>query len=100
MLAFPGESERNRLMAKDRSLVRASDIGAWAFCRRAWYLAHVRGVPHARPEQLQRGTAAHTQHGQQVRRATSMQRIGLWLVLVGVALVAALGLALFMGWGF
>jgi hypothetical protein len=87
-------------MAKDRSLVRASDIGAWAFCRRAWYLAHVRGVAHARPEQLQRGNEAHAQHGQQVRRAGEIQRIGLWLVILGVALVALLLAALFMGWGF
>ena len=87
-------------MAKDRSLVRASDIGAWAFCRRSWYLAHVRGVAHARPEQLQRGTEAHTQHGQQVRRAGTMQRVGVWLVVAGVALVALLLAAIFMGWGF
>lgn len=85
-------------MAKDRSLVRASDIGAWAFCRRAWYLAQVRGVAHARPEQLQRGTAAHTQHGQQVRRADSMQRWGVWLVGVGALIVVLLAIALVMGW--
>lgn len=86
-------------MAKDRSLVRASDIGAWAYCRRAWYLAQVRGVRHARPETLQRGTAAHTEHGQQVRRAGTMQRIGLWLVVAGVVLIVLLAAALWLGWG-
>jgi hypothetical protein len=86
-------------MAKDRSLVRASDIGAWAYCRRAWYLAHVRGVAHARPEVLERGTQAHTQHGRQVRRAGVMQRIGLWLVILGVALLGLLAIAMVMGWG-
>jgi hypothetical protein len=85
-------------MAKDRSLVRASDIGAWAYCRRAWYLAHVRGVAHARPEVLQRGTEAHSQHGQQVRHAGIMQRIGLWLIIAGVLLIALLLLAALMGW--
>jgi hypothetical protein len=84
-------------MAKDRSLVRASDIGAWAYCRRAWYLAQVRGVSHARPEILQRGTAAHTHHGQQVRRAGTMQRVGLWLVIAGALLVVLLGVAALMG---
>jgi hypothetical protein len=87
-------------MAKDRSLVRASDIGAWAYCRRAWYLANVRGVAHARPEILQRGSEAHTLHGQQVRRAGTMQRIGLWLVIAGVILVALLIIAALLGWGF
>jgi hypothetical protein len=87
-------------MAKDRSLVRASDIGAWAFCRRAWYLANVRGVAHARPEVLQRGTEAHVQHGQQVRRAGAMQRVGLWLVIAGAILVVLLVAAAIMGYGF
>jgi hypothetical protein len=86
-------------MAKDRSLVRASDIGAWAYCRRAWYLANVRGVTHARPEVLERGTQAHTQHGRQVRQAGVMQRVGLWLLIAGVALVALLVIATIMGWG-
>ncbi|MCC6455687.1 MAG: hypothetical protein IT328_12125 [Caldilineaceae bacterium] len=86
-------------MAKDRSLVRASDIGAWAYCRRAWYLAQVRGVAHARPEVLHAGTQAHAQHGQQVRRAGQMQRIGFWLVIGGLALVGLLVIGALMGWG-
>ena len=87
-------------MAKDRSLVRASDIGAWAFCRRAWYLANVRGVPHARPELLQRGTEAHAEHGRQVRHAGKLQRAGIWLIIVGIGLVGLLVAAALMGWGF
>jgi hypothetical protein len=79
-------------MAKDRSLVRASDIGAWAYCRRAWYLAHVRGVAHARPEALQRGNEAHAQHGQQVRQAATAQRVGLWLITAGALLALVVGL--------
>lgn len=86
-------------MAKDRSLVRASDIGAWAYCRRAWYLANVRGVAHARPDVLQRGTEAHTHHGQQVRRAGKLQRAGIWLIILGVLLVGLLAIAASMGWG-
>lgn len=85
-------------MAKDRSLVRASDIGAWAYCRRAWYLAHVRGVAHARPELLQRGTQAHTAHGRQVRRAGQMQRIGIWLVIFALALLVLA--AVIISWSF
>lgn len=74
-------------MAKDRSLVRASDIGAWAYCRRAWYLAQVRNVAHSRPETLRQGTEAHTRHGQQVRQAGQMQRVGGWLILAGLVMV-------------
>lgn len=87
-------------MTKDRSLVRASDIGAWAFCRRAWYLANVRGVAHARPDVLQRGMEAHTQHGQQVRRAGAMQSVGLWLLIAGALMVVLLIAAVIVGYGF
>lgn len=71
-------------MARDRSLVRASDIGAYTYCRRAWYLAQVRGVAHERPAQLARGNEVHAQHGRHVRRAGQLQRVGVWLALVGL----------------
>ncbi len=78
-------------MTKDRSLVRAGDIGAWTFCRRAWYLAQVKGVAHRRPEVLAQGTAVHAAHGRQVRRAGQAQRLGLILTAAGLllALIAA-----------
>ncbi|HXF62475.1 MAG TPA: hypothetical protein VNK95_12720 [Caldilineaceae bacterium] len=82
-------------MAKDRSLVRASDIGAWAYCGRAWFLAQVKGVAHQRPEALVAGTAAHRRHGRRVAQATRAQRIGWWLAGIG-ALLAALMLMLLM----
>ena len=44
-------------MAKDRSLVRASYIGAWTFCNRAWWLSVVKDAAHANPDVLTRGTA-------------------------------------------
>jgi hypothetical protein len=75
-------------MAKERSLVRASDIGAWAFCHRAWYLAQVKGVAHARPERLAQGNVAHAAHGRQMRRAGQFQRVGLWLTLAALLLAA------------
>lgn len=79
-------------MAKDRALVRASDIGAWTFCGRAWYLAQVRAVAHASPEQLTRGSAAHVAHGERVRRAAQTTRLGR-LLLAAAALLALTALA-------
>ncbi len=64
----------------DRPLVRASDIGLAAFCRRAWWLARVQGVPHQRPVVLDKGVAAHKAHGQTVQRAQWQMRLG-WIVL-------------------
>ena len=50
-------------MPKDRSYVRASDIGAWNFCNRAWWLAKVQKAPHERPQQLDWGDQSHASTG-------------------------------------
>lgn len=68
-------------MAKDRSLVRASDLGTWQFCQRAWWLANVQEVAHERPELFAKGNAAHADHGHQVQQAARMRTIGLALLL-------------------
>lgn len=75
-------------MSKDRPLVRASDIGLWAYCHRAWWLAQVKGAAHENPQILSRGADAHTVHGARALRAQQIQRIGLWLLLIAVAVLA------------
>jgi hypothetical protein len=80
-------------VAEDRSLVRASDIGLWAFCHRAWWLANVAEAPHRNPAVLERGTAMHAAHGAQVVRARRLQRAAL---LLGVAALVLLVMALFL----
>jgi hypothetical protein len=80
-------------MTKNRSFVRASDIGLWAFCQRAWWLAQVKGAPHRNPVVLQRGESAHRAHGRTLVRAQ-------WLHVAGLALIVlALLLAGFMLFG-
>lgn len=77
----------------DRPLVRASDIGLAAFCRRAWWLARVQGVPHQRPAVLDKGVAVHKAHGQTVQRAQWQMRFG-WVAvalgMIGVGLILLL----------
>jgi hypothetical protein len=76
-------------MARDRSLVRASDIGAWAFCQRSWWLSRVKGVKHRDPAVLRRGNMSHARHGQQVVWATRAQQVGAVLILIGLIAIAA-----------
>jgi hypothetical protein len=83
-------------MAKDRSLVRASDIGAWTFCNRAWWLAHVQKAENENPEALARGTRAHKAHGRKVLRSDRLQRLGMLLIAAGLILA---GLAI-LAWLF
>jgi len=75
-------------MAKEPSLVRASDIGAWAYCHRAWWLAQVKGIPHRNPATLQRGNAVHAAHGQAVVQAVRLRRAGLLFVGAAIFLLA------------
>jgi hypothetical protein len=78
-------------VSQDRSLVRASDIGLWAYCNRAWWLAKVKGVPHRNPAVLDYGTAVHAEHGTQVKRAATAHRVG-WLLLIVAASLLVLAL--------
>lgn len=75
---------------QDRSLVRASDIGAWAFCHRAWWLAHVRGVAHHRPAVLERGRTMHLAHGRAVLQAQRLQQLGLIILVISLLLAGFL----------
>ncbi|MBI1294012.1 hypothetical protein GC175_03505 [bacterium] len=73
-------------MPKDRSLVRAGDIGAWVYCNRAWWLANVKDVAPANVAELDAGTRAHHAHGRTVRRAHQLQRLGYLFLAVGMIL--------------
>lgn len=84
-------------MAKERSLVRASDIGAYAYCRRAWFLAQVKGVTHSNPARLAAGVAAHAQHGKLVQRTGDTRRLAL-LLLLGGALLLLASVLVWWGW--
>ncbi len=81
-------------MAKDRSLVRASDLGAWAYCNRAWWLAQVQGAAHEDPAALARGDVAHQAHGRAVKDAGTLARAGMGLIALALAALGIWGLAL------
>ena len=82
-------------MKRDRSYVRASDIGQWNFCNRAWWLAQVQKAAHERPEKLDWGEQAHAAHGRLTARAQWLRKCGIsllagGLILLGLLLVAQL----------
>ncbi len=77
-------------MPKDRSFVRASDIGAWSFCNRAWWLAHVQKAPHERPEMLDWGEQTHSAHGRLTSRSAWLQKSGFALLIGGMSLLGFL----------
>ncbi len=74
----------------ERELVRASDIGLWAYCHRAWWLARVQHVPHQNPQVLAYGAEQHAAHGVHTRRVQLAQRAGLWLMVAALLMLLAL----------
>lgn len=52
-------------MARER-FIRASEVGEYVYCRRAWWLHKIVGVEPTGRQRRAQGTALHTQHGRQV----------------------------------
>jgi hypothetical protein len=67
------------------SWIRASEIGQYAYCRRAWWLRRVGGVKPQNVHQLQRGAHFHRQHGRKVEGAIWSRRLALAIIFVAVA---------------
>lgn len=65
------------------SLIRASELGQYGFCHRAWWLGTVKGLPTARQDRLTRGTQHHRRHADQVRIALRWRQAGLVLLSAG-----------------
>ena len=73
----------------DDDIIRASEIGQYAYCARAWWLARVKGLPSANAAQMRAGTEQHRTHGRSVERFRRLRRIAIALVLAGALLLAA-----------
>ena len=68
-------------------VIRASEIGQYDFCAKAWWLGSIEGIRPSNIRELQAGTAAHEQHGRRVRRASHLQVAALVLVALGVVVL-------------
>jgi CRISPR/Cas system-associated exonuclease Cas4 (RecB family) len=67
-------------------VIRASEVGEYVYCARAWWLRRVAGEEPAGAERREAGTALHAAHG----RAVTLSG---WAVWAG-ALALAAGLLL------
>ena len=74
-------------MAKSTSqVIRASELGQYAYCARAWWLGRVLGYRPTNLQRLAAGEAAHVRHGQ---RVVSFRRLQRWAyALLALALLA------------
>jgi hypothetical protein len=66
-------------------VIRASEIGEYLYCHRAWWLHHVEGLASANTRVMAEGTEVHAGHGRLVGAAAALRSLA-WL-LVGAALL-------------
>lgn len=68
-------------------VIRASEIGSYLYCRRAWWYRK-QGVESENQAELAAGTELHHQHGRQVLAAGLARGLGVILLLVALVLLA------------
>jgi hypothetical protein len=74
--------------------IRASEIGTYLFCRRAWWYQR-QGAPSINQVELSGGSQYHQRHGRTVVRAGLLRLAGWLLLALALALLAV---ALTMQW--
>lgn len=76
-----------------RRTIRASEIGAFLYCRRAWWY-RLQGVEPQNREVLDGGTAYHLRHGKEVWLASLIRLAGCFF-LGGAFILLVVGLTLY-----
>ena len=67
-------------------VIRASEIGSYLYCRRAWWYRK-QGVESENQAELAGGTEVHMQHGRRVMAAGFLQVAGYVLLLAAIAML-------------
>ena len=75
-----------------RRIIRASEVGQYAFCAHAWWLGSIQGLPSTLGKRMAEGETAHRRHGRSVRSAVTLARLAYFLLALAAlaALVALL----------
>ena len=72
--------------------IKASEIGEYLYCQRAWWLRRAFGVPSENIHELEAGQQYHEQHGRLVARVRYGRQIAILLVVTAVAILIWQGL--------
>ncbi len=66
--------------------IRASEIGSYLYCARAWWYQQ-KGVVSSNQAELTAGTAIHQRHGRQVMAAGLLRILAVILLLIALVLL-------------
>jgi CRISPR/Cas system-associated exonuclease Cas4 (RecB family) len=69
-------------------VIRASDIGTYLYCRRAWWYKK-QGVESANQAELAAGSELHQKHGRQVLASNLTRTVGLFLLMIALVMLVA-----------
>jgi hypothetical protein len=69
-------------------IIRASEIGSYLYCRRAWRY-HKDGVESDNKAELAAGTELHRQHGRKAPSALLLRTLGMVLLLAAILILVA-----------
>jgi hypothetical protein len=67
--------------------IKASEIGEYIYCRRAWWLRRSAGHQPLNVSEQEAGVVYHDQHGQSVQRADRVRRLALLLTFLAVGAI-------------
>ncbi|MBI3760559.1 MAG: hypothetical protein HY260_01675 [Chloroflexi bacterium] len=68
-------------------LIRASEIGEYVYCHRAWWLGRVQGEASINVAEMAAGAGGHARHGQTVAAAGCLQLAA--YIFIALAVVVA-----------
>lgn len=68
-------------------IIRASEMGEYVYCARAWWLRRVGGLEPAGRERREYGVVLHHRHGQAVAGSRALLIVGGLLTLAALALL-------------
>ena len=71
----------------DDPIIRASELGQYAYCAKAWWLGSVEGVASANVREMDAGASAHEQHGQAVQISVWLNRAGIACLVLGALIL-------------
>jgi CRISPR/Cas system-associated exonuclease Cas4 (RecB family) len=69
-------------------MIRASEVGEYVYCARAWWLRRAQGLEPAGHERREHGSTLHRRHGQAVAASRALLWAGLVLALIAIAMIA------------
>ena len=87
-MLFEQQSTTFHLHRSNLRTIRASEIGTYLYCRRAWWYRK-QGVESENQAELASGTELHRQHGRKVIAAGLLRTLGWLLLLIAFTLLVA-----------